>query len=421
MYGNEQFVTRYSRSPHRQPVGGPIRDRGDLIDEFLRLACLTYAASTDDESRRERARELLTEHPELATASIHTIAAVGDIGAARATLERDPMQARLEGGPHDWPPLLYLAYSRIDSTRPGHSTLETARLLLDHGADPSAGYLWEGGYPFTALTGALGRGEGDPPPHQHSLELARLLLDAGADPNDSQAIYNHAWTRGDEWLELLLEYGLGEGSGGPWFARLAPSHPTPAQLVEDALVWAAFYSNEERVRLLVRHVVDVDGRGTRHPIVEGHTAYQIAVLSGSTEIADILAAAGADTTLDSVETFLAACMRADRDMVEALLESDGSLVEQAAARKPHLIIRAADLGRADAVRLLVELGFDVNHRRRHTALHQAAHDGDLELVRLLIELGADPTIEDDSYHSTPRGWAEHGNRRDVAEYLASLS
>jgi hypothetical protein len=274
-------LTRYSRSPHRQPVGGPIRDSGDLIDEFLRLACLTYDASTDGETRRDRARQMLAEHPELATATIHTIAAVGDVPAARAALDEDPSQARREGGPHDWEPLLYLAYSRVDSADRGHSTLETARLLLERGADPNAGYLWEGHYPFTALTGAFGRGEGDPPPHQYSLQLARLLLESGADPNDSQTIYNYAWSRGEQWLELLLDHGLGTGSGGPWHARLGSAHPTPAQLVQDALVWATYYDNAERVRLLLSHGVEADGRGTGHPLVEGHTAYQIAALSAA--------------------------------------------------------------------------------------------------------------------------------------------
>ena len=100
---------------------------------------------------------------------------------------RGPWQAREEGGPYRWEPLLYLTYSRLDAPH----QVEIARLLLEHGADPNAGYLWQGmPSPFTALTGAFGRGEGDQPPHRDRVELARLLLDAGADPNDSQTMYN---------------------------------------------------------------------------------------------------------------------------------------------------------------------------------------------------------------------------------------
>ena len=57
--------------------------------------------------------------------------------------------------------------------------MPVARLLLDHGADPDTGYLWEGTYPFTALTGAFGGGEdrGNQPPHSQGLALARMLLE----------------------------------------------------------------------------------------------------------------------------------------------------------------------------------------------------------------------------------------------------
>ena len=131
----------------------------------------------------------------------------------------------MQGGPHRWEPILYLTYSRVA----GDGSVELARMLLDAGADPNAGFLWEGlPSPFTALTGALGRGEGDPPPHAQALPLARLLLEAGADANDAQAIYNHSWTPGDDWLELLYEFGLGSGDGGVWRRRLGAALPTPA-------------------------------------------------------------------------------------------------------------------------------------------------------------------------------------------------
>jgi hypothetical protein len=76
-------LARFSSSPHRQPVGGPIGGPGELADEFLRLACLTYGVTdgADDRRRPARARSLLDAHPELAAASIHTVAAVA--GCAR--------------------------------------------------------------------------------------------------------------------------------------------------------------------------------------------------------------------------------------------------------------------------------------------------------------------------------------------------
>jgi hypothetical protein len=97
---------RYSRSPHAQPIGEPIRDQQELVNEFLRLACLTYGG--DDPARWANAREMLDATPELATASIYTIAAFGEAAAAQELLERDPEAASRQGGPHDWEPLLYL-------------------------------------------------------------------------------------------------------------------------------------------------------------------------------------------------------------------------------------------------------------------------------------------------------------------------
>ena len=73
------------------------------------------------------------------------------------------------------------------------------------------------------------------------------------------------------------------------------------------------------------------------------------------------------------------------------------------------------------MRLLVELGWDVNHLRRSTALHEAAWRGDLGMARLLVELGADPTIEDTEHHGTPAGWAFHGGQDDVLAYLEGVA
>jgi hypothetical protein len=412
-----ETVARYSRSPHKQPVGGPLDGPTALADDFLRLACLTYGG--DDLARHQRARDLLAAHPEIARASIHTMAAVGDVAAARALLVADPSPARREGGPHAWEPLLYLAYSRLDSTEGHNSTLEVARLLLRHGADPNAGYLWEGmTSPFTALTGAFGGGEDtvNQPPHQHAMDLARLLLEAGADPNDSQALYNRQFNPSNEHLELLFAFGLGRGDGGPWHARLASAHPTPQQMVEDQLLWAAHSNMIERVRLLLHHGVDVDGPGTRH---HRRTAYDIAVASGNVEVADLLLQAGATPTLlDPLRAFLAACMWADRATVDALLVTDPKLAERAATAEPERIIRAAELGRLEAVRLMADLGFDVNVIRRTSALHAAAYSGDLAMVKLLLELGADPSALDTEFGATPLGWAQHNRQHDVAEYLA---
>ncbi|MGP3915075.1 ankyrin repeat domain-containing protein [Nonomuraea sp. 10N515B] len=403
-------VDRYSRSPHRVPPSE------ELPEEFLRLACLTYGS--DYPGRTGEADHLLTGHPGLATANVFTMAATGSADALADVLAGDPGLARAQGGPFGWEPLLYLTYARLQT--PGRS-VAAARLLLESGADPNAGFLWDGlTSPFTALTGAFGGGEGDQPPHPQGLALARLLLEAGADPNDAQTLYNRglggSFSDDTSHLELLLEFGLGRGEGGPWHARLGPTLHSPQQMMRDELATAALRGGPRRTRLLLAHGAQVDGLGG-HPAYGGRTPYELALLNGHTEVAELLAAAGASTVLDERDAFTAACMGADADAVAALGPEPAA---RALARSPGLINTAAGQRKPAAVRLLAGLGFDVNHRHRSTPLHEAAWNDDVETARTLIELGADPTIKDAEHDATPLGWAEYGGKHRVAAYLRSL-
>lgn len=414
-------LNRYRRAPHRAAVGGQLTNDVERADEFLRLACLTHGG--DDPTRWHQATQLLASHPELPASNIYVAAAVGDVEATTALLARDRAAATREGGPHSWTPLLYLAYSTVDDETPGRSHVEVARWLLDAGADSNTGYLWEGlPSPYTALTGALSSA------HSQPIDLARLLLERGADANDAQALYELGSSAADDdtdALELLYEFGLGTGTGGVWHTRLAPRHPTPWQLVEDELIKAAAWNRPRRARVVLQHPVDVDGRGTQHPIFERRTPYELAVLNGNAAVVELLEAAGATPDDPDPELeFLGACMRADRETIERLRTNDPTIVARAIARSPHQISVAADRERSDAVKLMAELGFDVNaadpYPHQQTALHGAAYNGNLELVRYLVEHGADLTIEDCSFHSTAAGWAEHNQQQDVVDYFSSV-
>ncbi len=419
-----ETVATYARSPHDQPVGRATANAGELADEFLRLACLNYR--NDDPARRKRAAELLRANPELAQASIYTAAAAGDVGAARTFLERDPSCAGRQGGPFDWAPLLYVAYGRVGDRPLGPDSVEVARLLLDAGADPNAGYLWEGlAPPFTALTGALGSDEDDPPAPEHGLALARLLLERGADPNDSQALYNEADNSHDEWIELLLEFGLGTGDGGPWRRLLAPALESPRDMLEDALKAAAARGSAHRARLLLDRGADPDGHGTRHRIYHGRAALEEAAIQGHVEIVAMLREAGARSALDDTDVLVCVATAGDRRRTEEMLRTDPSLREQAIGRRPEQIVRAAGAGRPEAVALLIELGFDVNAIDRTTplhvsALHEAARRGDMEVIRLLVKHGGDVHARDSGYDATPGGWAEHFAKTEAHEYLRAL-
>ena len=338
-------------------------------------------------------------------------------------LADDPAAVDREGGPYQWPPLLYLCFSRIPDALPERSSLACARLLLEAGADPNAGFLWEGlAPPFTALTGAFGGGEdrANQPPHPQALALARLLLEAGADPNDGQTLYNRGFEVGDDHLRLLFEYGLGRGDGGPWRRRLGDAQQSPAVMLADQLIWAVQAGRRDRVALLLSHGVDPNHPGSGHPTHRGRTALEWALRNGSTELAALLADAGArpPAELDPVDALLAAALAGDADAVRS---ADPRLLADARGRQPLAVTEAVELRRPEAIRLLVAAGFSINGDGRTTPLHQAAYEGDLELARLLVELGADVDREDPTFHSTPVGWAEHAHADAVADYLRSVS
>ncbi|WP_280427334.1 ankyrin repeat domain-containing protein [Nocardia brasiliensis] len=141
------------------------------------------------------------------------------------------------------------------------------------------------------------------------------------------------------------------------------------------------------------------------------------MLNGHRDVAEILRAAGASGELEPQDQFVAACLRGDRAAATAAPE----LLARALADTPDLINRAAEHGHRAAVRLLVDLGFDVNHRRRSTPLHEAAWNDDVPMAETLVALGADPTIEDLDHEATPLEFAEYGQKESAATYLRTLA
>lgn len=385
-------------------------------DELLRLACLTYT-SEDSVARRERAVELLAGDPSLGQASIHTAAGVADVDALRSFLHTSDDAARTVGGPFRWEPLLYLAYARLGSAVDGDAVAACVTALLDAGADPNAGYLWHGlASPFTVITGLLGEGELGPlaqPPHPRWQRLTRLVLERGGEANDSQGLYNRMFRPGTEHIELLVEFGLGRGDGGPWRARLGDTLASPQELIDGQLRWAATHGMVARAELLAAHGAD------------GAAVIDDAARAGFAEVVAVLRAHGAPPpALDDVDGLIAALS------VGRATTVDPRVLAAAKQRRPSLLIDAVAAGRIAAARTLLELGFDVNALGRgdqpingswETALHVAADAGRIDLIRLLLDHGADPAVRDVRFGATPLGWAEHAGRADAADVLRPLT
>ena len=189
------------------------RDREERVDEFLRLACLTYGA--DDPARWERARAMLDAHPELARATaFHDRPRAGRRrGGARSAGAR-PGRRAARGRPARLgaaalPRLLARHRPRRD-TRRSRSRASCSR----RGADPNAGFLWEGlSSPFTALTGAFGRGE-DASSRRTADELrsgAPAARGRRRPERRAGALQPH-WTRTTPTSSCSSPYGLGRAT-----------------------------------------------------------------------------------------------------------------------------------------------------------------------------------------------------------------
>jgi hypothetical protein len=95
-------------------------------------------------------------------------------------------------------------------------------------------------------------------------------------------------------------------------------------------------------------------------------------------------------------------------------------------QKQFSLVLAALNGKAKAVARVIGYGqIDINKPSDHlyshaTALHHAVWSGSMETVKVLVEAGANLAIKDTLYEGTPLGWAEYGNKKEIAHYLKTI-
>ncbi len=389
-----------------------------LANRFLDLVTVAYGNVPDFGPKRfEDASTLLADHPEIADANVYAATALGDADKVTRWLDENPELVNTPGGYFNWPAIMYAAYARL----PGQSSFPAAQVLLARGADPNAHYMWGGQYKFTALTGVFGEGEGGPvnqPEHPDMVPFARALLDHGANPNDSQAAYNRCFTPDDTCLELLLEYGLSASDKNNWLLhendRLVPN---PSETVHFQLINAIRSGFVDRVKLLIVHGADLNKPADIYDNrTRGKTPCQTAMLMGQTEIAQLLADAGANRqAISDADAFQVACMAGEIETAHDMLTESPDLIAQVHGRE--MLCDAVQLGQRKALDTMIRLGFDLNARPGRTPLHEAALIGDLEVVEMLLESGADPTIREEMYFQPPIGWAIHARQQGVIDRL----
>lgn len=388
------------------------------IDQFIEAAT---------GGRGDRAERLLTLHPGIARANLHTALLLGDAGTVAARLARDPSLATANGGPRGWTPLHYVCYTSVGASTPEREAglIAIARQLISLGVDPNLRFPWlhhEVHRPV--LWGAV--------MVVRSLPLATALLDAGATPNDGVTLTIAASGGDIATLDLLLEHGAdvnypwATDNSAPLYAILhwsrtvdgvrwllehgadpdpvfAPTGETPIHVV--AAKWDAALAADLAAR----------GADISRPRGDGRTPYAIAELNGNRAVAEWLLAHGASGELTGVDRLVAACSRGDRQTVDALLHAQPGLRHQINAEHYAAFYKAAEANDTKALEAMLACGFDPNRGDESigkTALHAAAMEGWPDAVRVLLAHGASVTARDREFKAQPLVWAAEGSRME---------
>lgn len=407
-----------------------------LIDRFLDAL---RAGDTD------AAREVLAADPTIAERDLTVAASIGDAVRVAALLAEDPSCAFRPVGSEGWPPILHIAHTRFHNDGPevAAGIARAVQLVIDSGAEPNPSYI-EPDYPDspqTALYITVGV--------TNNPALARVLLEEGANPNDCESVYHAAEANNVECLELLLGHGaelsrrcepwnntplyflmghredtpMGRSStkGALWLLEHgADPNVTSYDTGETPLHLAAYSGRSvETVEMLLRYGADPN-KTTR----AGKNAHALAVRSGNQAVAEVILRRGGADATTPVDRFLGACARGDAEAAARFLAEHPGLIGELSPDDMALLADVAHRGRVDAVKTMLDLGFDVGARGAQggTALHHASWWGHHDVVKLLLGYNPPLEIHCTSYDGSPLDWAVHGSifspNRGASDYPA---
>lgn len=381
----------------------------DPARALLRWLGLVYAGDISGGTHVAKpaiAARLLEDNPKLPGDDPWLGCAVGDVELLRRAIAQDPAWVHRPGGPLALPPLVSVTHSslvRLPRFRAGLHAC--ARLLLDAGAQPnqSVGSRWPPASlaapsqteQLSALYGAAGQ--------NHQAEMTRMLLEAGADPNDGESLYHSLENL--ECAQLLLASGARVAGSNALYRALDldgigalqlllasgadPNEPAlgpPASDWGTPLLWAVRRRRSpDHVRALL-----AAGANAAATTPDGTSAAVLALRFGLPEVAQLLQA-GSALSLPPVEQFIAACARADEAEATRLRAAHPKVAESLSGPQLRTLSELAGAGCADAVRLMVRLGWPVDAPGgdwNASALNQAVFRGDAALTRFLLQHGA---------------------------------
>ncbi len=114
---------------------------------------------------------------------------------------------------------------------------------------------------------------------------------------------------------------------------------------------------------------------------------------------------------DPSSRLLDAAWDGEEAIARRIIEEDPDVLSRVTPQEHSLLPAAAHLNRPHAVKLMIQLGFDVNARANDgTTLHQACWIGHGQMVDLLLATGR-CALNDraDNHRSAPLGWAAYGS------------